>query len=84
MEFLIPLTFISGIGSLICFIIVLTKLFPAEGVGKGFLGIICGLYTFIWGWQNKDLHDIQTVMTIWSVLFGFGLIFNIIMTSAGY
>jgi hypothetical protein len=37
-----------------CLIYVLTKLFPKEGVMKGILGIVCGLYTFVWGWQNKE------------------------------
>jgi hypothetical protein len=73
MEFLLILT---GIGSLICLIIVLTKLFPEEGVGKGILGIICGLYTFFWGWQNKDQHNLQTVMIIWTILFVLSILLN--------
>jgi hypothetical protein len=73
MEFLFILI---GIGSLVCFIIVLTKLFPQEGVGKGILAIICGLYAFIWGWQNKDQHNLQTVMIIWTILFVTGILLN--------
>ena len=41
-----------SLGCLVCFIIVLIKLFQNEGVLKGILGLICGLYTFIWGWMN--------------------------------
>ena len=59
---------ILGFGMFICLIIVLIKLFQAEGVGKGILGLICGLYSFIWGWKNKDQHNLQTVMTIWTIL----------------
>jgi hypothetical protein len=84
MEFLLVLSVIVGIGSLICAIIVLTKLFPAEGVGKGILGILCALYTFIWGWQNKDEYGIQNVMTIWSILIVVGIVLNVIATSANY
>lgn len=60
---------VVGLGSLVCWIIVLTKLFPAEGALKGILGIICGLYAFIWGWQNADAKGIKNVMLAWTVLF---------------
>ena len=53
---------------LICFIIVLIKLFQNEGVLKGILGLICGLYTFIWGWMNATKLNIKTVMMIWTLL----------------
>ena len=76
------LSILLGIGSLICWIIVLTKLFPAEGVGKGILAIICGLYAFIWGWQNKDQHNIQTVMIIWTILFVLSIILNIALSAS--
>ena len=33
-------------------IMVLIKLFQKEGVMKGILGLICMLYTYIWGWMN--------------------------------
>jgi len=51
------LMLVSGIvslGSIICWIVVLTKMFPAGGVVKGILGIICALYALIWGYQNKE------------------------------
>jgi hypothetical protein len=82
MEFVLVLSVITSIGSLICLIIVLTKLFPAEGAGKGILGIICGLYTFIWGWQNKDQHNLQTVMLIWTILFVLGIILSVYANTA--
>lgn len=82
MGFLTILAALAGLGSLVCLIIVLTKLFPAEGTGKGILGIICALYTFIWGWQHKDEHGIQNVMVIWSVLVIVGVILNVIVSNA--
>jgi hypothetical protein len=82
MEFLLLLSLVFSIGVLICYIIVLTKLFPSEGVGKGFLAILCGLYAFTWGWQHKDEHNLQTVMLIWSVLVVLGVILNIIIEGA--
>jgi hypothetical protein len=84
MGFLLILGVIASIASLICWIIVLTKLFPQEGVGMGILGIICGLYAFIWGWQNKDQHNIQNVMTVWSISIVLGIILNVATTFSGY
>ncbi len=65
-----------GIGSLICLILVLIKLFPAEGPVKGVLGIICGIYTFVWGWQNADRFNLRQIMQIWTVVFIGSIVFN--------
>jgi hypothetical protein len=65
-----------GLGSLICFIIVLIKLFQNEGALKGILGIICGLYTFIWGWMNANRYGIKNVMMIWTLLLIIQLVLN--------
>ena len=43
-----------GLVNLAMFIIVLIKLFQKEGALKGVLGLICALYTFIWGWMKPD------------------------------
>ena len=64
---------------LICFIIVLIKLFQNEGVLKGILGLICGLYTFIWGWMNATKLNIKTIMMVWTLL----IIVAIIITVMG-
>ena len=61
-----------------CLIFVLTKLFPKEGVGMGILGIICGLYTFVWGWQNKDEMNLGTVMQVWTACWVIGIILNVL------
>lgn len=68
----------SAIGSLVCFIMVLVKLFKAEGVLKGILGIICGIYPFIWGWIKKDELDIGKLMMTWTVFVGVGVLVNIL------
>ena len=70
------LAMLVGIGSLICFIIVLIKLFQNEGALKGILGLICGLYTFIWGWMNSDRLGIRNIMLIWSILILVSLVLN--------
>ena len=58
-----------GIGMLICWIMVLIKLFQNEGPLWGILGIICGLYALIWGWMNADKYNLRKIVTIWTVLF---------------
>ena len=68
--------------NLVCLIIVLTKLFPKEGVGMGILGIICGLYTFIWGWQNANSENIKNVMIVWSFCIGLNIVLNVLASSA--
>ena len=50
--------------NIVCLIMVLIKMF-SEGVVKGLLGFICGLYAFIWGWQNVDEVG-SGVMTAWT------------------
>lgn len=62
------LTMLVALGCFICAIIVLIKLFQNEGALKGILGIICGLYTFIWGWMNANKLGIKNIMMIWTVL----------------
>src|SRR5712691_13182857 len=70
------LGFVISIGSLICFIIVLIKLFQNEGALKGILGLICALYTFIWGWMNANRYGIRNIMLIWTLLFIIQLVLN--------
>ncbi len=78
MEVLLPiLNILVGLGGLVCAIIVLTKLFPAEGALKGILGIICGLYTFIWGWMNADRFNLRKVMMIWTALIILAVIIGV-------
>jgi len=72
------LAMLVGIGCLICFIIVVIKLFQNEGALKGILGLICGLYTFIWGWMNSDKLGIRNIMMIWTLLIIIQLLLNFV------
>ena len=72
------LAMLVGIGCLICFIIVLIKLFQNEGALKGILGIICALYAFIWGWMNADKLGVRNIMMIWSLLVIVQLVLNFV------
>jgi hypothetical protein len=62
------LSSLISLGGLVCFVIVLIKLFKEKGVLHGILGIICGLYTFIWGWMESGRLGIKNIMLIWTAL----------------
>lgn len=61
------LALVAGLASFVFFIIVLIQLFKTKGVLHGILGIICGLYTFIWGWINADAQGIRKTMVNWTI-----------------
>ncbi|MBN2147223.1 MAG: hypothetical protein JW726_07535 [Anaerolineales bacterium] len=66
-------------------IMVLVKLFQKEGLVKGILGLICMLYTFVWGWQNikNEALNLKMWMYIWSGAIVLGLILSVIGSSGG-
>ena len=67
-------------------IVVLVKLFQTEGLLKGVLGLICMLYTYIWGWQHigKEELKLKTWMYVWTGAIVLGVILNIVgSTSSG-
>jgi hypothetical protein len=70
------LAMLCGLGNLVCFVLVLLKLFPAEGPLKGILGIICGLYTFIWGWMNATKLGIKNILKAWTALIILSIVLN--------
>ena len=57
---------IIGLGALVCWIMVLIRMFKA-GVLTGILGLVCGLYAFIWGWLHSG-EGLRNVMIIWTIL----------------
>ena len=70
---------LGTIGSIIIWvagIVVLVKLFQKEGLLKGVLGLICMLYTFIWGWQNikNEQLKLKNWMYIWTAVIVLGYI----------
>ena len=63
------LALLTGIGYLICWILVLIKQFKDAGPVHGIIGIItCGIWTFIWGWMNASRLNIRNIMLIWTLL----------------
>ena len=61
--------FLQWLGGALAFVaglVVLVKLFQKEGILKGILGLICMLYTYIWGWQHAKEENITNLMWIWT------------------
>jgi hypothetical protein len=75
------LSLFIGIGSLVCWIIVLVKMFKDEKILLGILGIICGIITFIYGWVKVEEYQIKKVMIWWTVLIIASIIINGIYVS---
>ena len=71
------LAIIFGIGSLICWILVLVKIFQANQIGLGILGILCPLFTFIYGWIKSGEWGLQRIMLIWTVCIVVGFAINL-------
>jgi hypothetical protein len=68
---------LCSLGSVVCWVMVLLKMFPAEGALKGILGIICGLYAFVWGWMNAGKFGIKNIMLAWTVLVLLSIVANV-------
>ena len=78
--------FLNWLGIIIAWVaglVVLYKLFVKEGILQGFLGLICMLYTFIWGWMKiKDTElNLKNWMYIWTGAIVLGFILNLIARS---
>ena len=59
------LSYAAGAICVICWIIVLIRMFK-EGALKGILGLVCGLYAFIWGWMNAG-SGLKNIMLLWTL-----------------
>lgn len=89
MMIFLGLAGVVGLINLVCFVMVLIELFKREGAGKGILGLVCGIYTFFWGWQNASSLDMQaqsqggspkyrTIMMVWTACLVGNIILNIV------
>lgn len=77
------LAMVAGLGSLICWIIVLIKQFQDGGALHGIIGIItCGLWTLIWGWMNATRLNIKNIMMIWTLLIIVNILLNFVFGAA--
>jgi hypothetical protein len=69
---------LSGLVIFVVGIVVLIRLFKKEGVLKGILGIICMLYTFIWGWMHRKEEHIENLMYVWTGLWVLGILLSVL------
>jgi hypothetical protein len=56
-----------GLGSLVCAILVLIRLYNVKGTSGMLLGLFCTLYLFIWGWQNDERYGFAPQMRAWKL-----------------
>ncbi|MGC1376709.1 MAG: hypothetical protein WA821_10810 [Anaerolineales bacterium] len=79
------MSIISSLASIVSFVVgimVLIKLFQKEGVLKGILGIICMLYTYIWGWMHAKEQNITNLMWIWTGVIVLSIIVAVVFGGA--
>jgi hypothetical protein len=77
------LALLAGLASLVFFIMVLIQLFKTKGALHGILGILCGLYTFIWGWINADAQGLRKTMVNWTIAIIAQIILQVLSITMG-
>ena len=66
-----------GLGSLVCFVMVLIKQFQTAGALHGIIGLItCGIWTFIWGWMRASTLNLRNIMLAWTGLIVLAIVLN--------
>jgi hypothetical protein len=75
------LALVALVGCVICWIIVLIKIFQNDGALKGILGLICSLFAFVWGWMNATRLGVKNIMMIWTLLL---IIYLILGATGGF
>jgi hypothetical protein len=50
---------LTGLVMFVCLIMVVVQLYKQKGIVHAILGFICGLYAYIWGWQNIKKEDLK-------------------------
>lgn len=73
---------VAGLGSFICWIMVLIKMFQNDKPLIGILGFFCGLWAYIWGWMNASKLGLKKIMMIWTACFIVTIIAYIPVTMA--
>ena len=71
------LALLASLGCIVCWIIVVVKMFQTAGAVQGIIGLICGIWAFIWGWMNAGKAGIRNIMLIWTILIIAGIVLNI-------
>jgi uncharacterized membrane protein len=90
MALLQVVSWILGLGSLICYILVIVKMFQNDKAGLAIacllLLLLCGiggLVAFIIGWMNADQWGIRNIMLVWTLCVVVGIVCNIALFATG-
>lgn len=67
----------AGIVSLVCWIMIEIKIFR-ENIGLGILGIICGIFAFIYGWVKVKEYDCKNIMLAWTAAMIVSIVANML------
>ncbi len=74
---------ILAIVQLVTFIMVLIRLFKNEGIFKGILGILCSIYTFVWGWIKHRELQLTKIMLVWSCALVLSMVLQGLVAALG-
>ena len=58
----------------ICWILVLIKMFQNGQTGLGILSIFCGIVAFIYGWVKVNEWNLKTVMIVWTACWALSIV----------
>jgi hypothetical protein len=71
------------LGAIVCQIIVIVKMFQTAGAVQGIIGLLCGLWAFIWGWMNSDKVG-KNIMLAWTGLIILYVVFAVLSGGFNY
>ena len=74
----LALLVISGLGSLACWVMVLIKMFQNDKPLIGIIGIVCGIWAYIWGWMKSGTLGLKKVMLAWTLCIGLSIVGNVL------
>ena len=80
---LIGLSGLCLLANIVLYVMVLVKLFKTKGVLHGILGLICEIYTFVWGWVKHKQLEITKIMAIWTITIIVPILIQIVAVFAG-
>ena len=73
--------FVCGVVSLVCWVIVLIKIFH-RSIALGIVGVICGLVAFVWGWMKAAELGLTKVMLTWTGTMVVSIVISVVRTAS--
>jgi hypothetical protein len=83
------LAVICAIGSLVCLILVIVKMFQNDETTMGIVCIVTcfcgigGLITFVYGWMKSSEWDIKNIMLAWTGCIVLSVLLNVVLMGMG-